>query len=558
MIADDLAAGGPATVPEPDLEDVMTTPIGFAELVLDLPLYPWQDDALRPLHVLVDGGGKTRRVKVSVAAPNGSGKSQRIVAAAALYWVSVHKRGRVVITTADGKQLNEQIYPSLTAHRARFPGWRWITSPNIKITTSTGGTINAFTTDDPGRAEGWHMDYDPARANLDGPLLIIVDEAKSVPEGIFDALDRCGYNVVIYVSSPGVRAGRFYESHTSQRDGFVCVQAGLSDCPHIPQAKIDDIIRTHGADSPFTRSTLYGEFMDSEKQARFDREGVTRLKQMSGTFLPKMDSARLDPQPGGQIVVLQRCPPNDPSGWLRLWELPQAGFRHVIAADVATGAEQQQGGRNPDRHSVGVLREAHVDQFGCAHNLALVARLIPPCHCSLDLLADRIAYLSRWYAGAPAAVEVNGPGLALIELLKARGVPLYSRSEQKPGSERVIQKPGWITSATTKPLMITEVDRLLREDALDVWCPHVVGELSSFVVHPDGTEAAEDGCHDDDVAMLWGAVRVRGAASSYRDLTISLPNPRDIRARMDRARGGGYGAQGGATGGVLRGGAEVT
>ena len=57
---------------------------------------------------------------------------------------------------------------------------------------------------------------------------------------IFDALDRCGTNVFLYTSSPGVRAGRFYESHTKLKDFFVVVQAGLKDCPHIPRAKIED------------------------------------------------------------------------------------------------------------------------------------------------------------------------------------------------------------------------------------------------------------------------------------------------------------------------------
>ena len=131
------------------------------------------------------------------------------------------------------------------------------------------------------------MDFDPAAANFDGPLLIIVDEAKTVPDAIFDALDRCGYNAIMYVSSPGVRAGRFYESHTTLAPSFVTVQAGLADCPHIPQSKIDDIIATHGENAPYTRSTFYGEFMDSEKRQVFDAQGVTRLKHMAGSAQPQ-------------------------------------------------------------------------------------------------------------------------------------------------------------------------------------------------------------------------------------------------------------------------------
>ena len=89
------------------------------------------------------------------------------------------------------------------------------------------------------------MNFDPAAEDYEGPLLIIVDEAKSVPGAIFDALDRCGANVFMYTSSPGIRAGRFYRSHTKLARDFIGGQAGLEDCPHIPRAKMMDIIRTH-------------------------------------------------------------------------------------------------------------------------------------------------------------------------------------------------------------------------------------------------------------------------------------------------------------------------
>lgn len=237
-----------------ELPDIATTPIGFIELVLGLPLYDWQQEAVTYL------ASNSRRNKIAVVSPNGAGKSERIVAGAALYWVTIHPRGKVVITTKDGRQLSEQIYPALTRHREKFEGWQWITSPHIKITTATGGTISAFTTDEPGRAEGWHKEDD-----VNGPLLIIVDEAKSVPEPIFQALDRCTYNAIIYASSPGSKHGRFWEAFTKDAESFQTVKAGLKDCPHIPKEKIEDVIRTYGADHPFTKSTNEGEFMDQEE-----------------------------------------------------------------------------------------------------------------------------------------------------------------------------------------------------------------------------------------------------------------------------------------------------
>lgn len=209
-------------------------------------------------------------IKASLCTPNGSGKSSKIVAGLALWWISVFKRGKVVIISFDSKQLDHQCWPAIEAHRSRFEtekGWRFI---EREVHTPDGAFIVGFTTDDPGRAEGWHKLDD-----IDGPLLIILDEAKSIDSRVFDAVDRCTYNALAYVSSPGLNEGRFYESQTTlvkSKDnpyGFEPMKVGLKDCPHIPESKIQSIIATHGPDSPFTLSTLHGEFMDADADTMF-------------------------------------------------------------------------------------------------------------------------------------------------------------------------------------------------------------------------------------------------------------------------------------------------
>ena len=45
-------------------------------------------------------------------------------------------------------------------------------------------------------AEGHHSAPDTS-------LLIIADEAKSIPEPIFEAVDRCSFNTLLLISSPG-------------------------------------------------------------------------------------------------------------------------------------------------------------------------------------------------------------------------------------------------------------------------------------------------------------------------------------------------------------------
>lgn len=230
----------------------LATPIGFVEQTLGLELHDWQANAITPLD---RAGYGLPLVQITALSPNEGGKSSRIVAGASYYWLGVHEKGQVRITTKDSKQLNEQIIPALEAQVGKFADWHSVKSPYYKITTPTGGSLVAFTTDDADRVEGHH-------GGPDRPLLWIVDEAKSVDEKIFSGIDRCGYQALIYCSTGGLMLGSFYESHFGKTaNSFHKVRAGLKDCPHIAKEKVDRIISKYGIDNPFTRSAVFGEFM---------------------------------------------------------------------------------------------------------------------------------------------------------------------------------------------------------------------------------------------------------------------------------------------------------
>jgi hypothetical protein len=229
--------------------------VSFAEEALGLTLYDWQAQAAD----VIDAGSERTRIKVALVAPNGSGKTERIVALSTLNWLARYPAGRVIVTTADAKQLDSQLMPALRAHAGKFPAWEFL---NRSIRTAQGGFVLAFTTDEPRRAEGHH-------AREASPVLVIVDEAKSVEQGIFEALDRCTYTVLLLISSPGLKAGRFYDAFTKYRADYVTFEVGLKDCPHVSQERIRDVETTYGQEHPLTRSTLYGEFMDYDEATSF-------------------------------------------------------------------------------------------------------------------------------------------------------------------------------------------------------------------------------------------------------------------------------------------------
>jgi len=215
---------------------------------LGIDLYDWQADVVNTCDLHSDG----ETFKLALRAPNDSGKSSRIAVLSGLWHLVKHPAGKVVYTSKDLRQVNDQFWIAIRRHLHHFPQWK-ITESQHLIETPEGGFLRAFTTKDAGRVEGFH------RAP-GAPLLIIIDEAKSIDEEIFRGVDRCDYSVLAYVSSPDEKTGRFYEAF--QSDLFAKFHAGLNDCKHIGKERIAQIKAWYGPNDPYTLSVLEGEFMD--------------------------------------------------------------------------------------------------------------------------------------------------------------------------------------------------------------------------------------------------------------------------------------------------------
>src|SRR5260221_1688195 len=215
---------------------------------LGIDLYDWQADVVNTCDLHSDG----EAFKLALRAPNDSGKSSRIAVLSGLWHLVKHPAGKVVYTYKGLRQVNDQFWIAIRRHLHHCPQWK-ITEIQHLIETAEGGFLHAFTTKDAGRVEGFH------RAP-GAPLLIIIDEAKSIDEEIFRGVDRCDYSVLAYVSSPDEKTGRFYEAF--QSDLFAKFHAGLNDCKHIGKERIAQIKAWDGPNDPYTLSVLEGEFMD--------------------------------------------------------------------------------------------------------------------------------------------------------------------------------------------------------------------------------------------------------------------------------------------------------
>lgn len=272
-----------------------------------IQVHPWQSELLTYLgkpKALED-----RAVQAMLLAANGSGKSQMIIAPFAVWMALRFTESLTIVTTSSGQQLDTQDLRYITRmarkvnalHKEQFGmdvfdcQYRKFRSP---ITESF---IDMFATDEAGKAEGRHP------LKYDGEFSIIVDEAKTVDDKIFEALERCsGFTRRLDVSSPGKSSGYFYTTWNLDQGGDVYKRKVTAfECPHIKEYEIQQKIAKYGLHDPLIRSSIFAEFSSTDEQVVIPRELLsknTKLCDKQVFFGPLR--AGLDLASGGDETVL--------------------------------------------------------------------------------------------------------------------------------------------------------------------------------------------------------------------------------------------------------------
>lgn len=238
-------------------------PWAWARIKLGLDLYPWQVEALEAVG---------QRLPTSLVAANGSGKTARVIAPLVLWFLDTFGAagGKVVLTSGSWLQVSTQLAMNIRLHSHALPEFDFL-QDRIKLKGTQQEVGIFFSTDHPGRAEGHHA-LDPQ----DAPLLIIVDEAKSVPDGIMEAFSRCTYQFILICSSPGQDSGFFYRSHHEESCFWHQVKARSEDCPHIPAEKREKDAAMYGTGSPIFRSMHLAEFTTADEMVILGKEDLAK------------------------------------------------------------------------------------------------------------------------------------------------------------------------------------------------------------------------------------------------------------------------------------------
>lgn len=246
----------------------------------------------------LDRGGK-----VSARTCNGAGKTTMLIPTTVLGFMAFYPRSKVVITSGVERQVRAQVFPALKACERRLAGWDFT---DTQITAPNGSVAVGFATNDGGRFEGWHGNKNPLYdlTQHDGPLLLVVDEAKSVKQQIYDAIDRCTYQALFLCSSCGGSSGEFYNSQTKHAKFWQTHQIAARHCPHADHAKNAELIKKRGLDDRLVRSKVFAEFMGGVEGALIQRGWVERCMSAPPPFQPGTRRVFCDFAAGGDENVI--------------------------------------------------------------------------------------------------------------------------------------------------------------------------------------------------------------------------------------------------------------
>ncbi len=248
-----------------------------------------------------------RHRRLAVRSAHGAGKTT--IAAVSVIWFAVSREAageswKVVATAGGWRQLQQFLMPEFRAWAGRLrwdllgiapwvPG-RDLFDMGLRL---AHGQAFAAASDDAQLLEGAHADQ----------LLVIIDEAKSVPDATFDALEGAmagpGQAFALAVSTPGAPSGRFYDIF--QR------KPGLADWS-VQHITLQDAIAAGrisadwaqarreqwGAESPIYQNRVEGQFAAS------DEDGVIPLAWVEAANERWQAWQDLGaPVPGGRLVV---------------------------------------------------------------------------------------------------------------------------------------------------------------------------------------------------------------------------------------------------------------
>jgi len=316
----------------------------------NIPLYPWQID------ILIAAMEPHSRVIFSTA--NESGKTSLV---GVVFLLSIMLRfpgASCFATSGSERQIEEQLFgdnlvPIVERLKKKDPRWQVLTG-KMKVTAPNGSTCLCYVCKKAQNVEGFHGKWVPDDNGelIYRPCAYLLDECKSVPDGIHEGVRRIDPDFMVAMSTPGEMNGFFHsgidpdtlenivEQRKRKQAEFIRGECdvrtidpvhhfpgefwtyrrklGSDVCPHLnsplKKRERENIRKKYGSNSPFVKSMLEGEFQASSEGNMIYQDSDTNLMKesmaQSGDFTPTHGDIRAagDISGGGDKQVLMiRC-----------------------------------------------------------------------------------------------------------------------------------------------------------------------------------------------------------------------------------------------------------
>ncbi len=258
-----------------------------------------------------------------------------------------------------------------------------------------------------------------------------------------------------------------------------------------------------GATAPVAASTSSGKVVPPAVSAAAAASALPGASPSSVPaalpFVPRAAVRRVRPVyaieiRGGCEVLAPGGVVDDRRGSVAVYEEPQPGVPYVIGADTAGEGSDwfvAQVLDNRDGRQVAVLRR----------------------RCDEDAFACELMALGYWYNTALLGIEANFSTYP-IKTCERLGYPRqFVREEEDSYTHRLQRRLGVRTTARTRPLMLAELVRVVRDETYTLNDETTLREMLAFVRNARGRPEAMPGEHDDCVMALAIAHYIRGQQS---------------------------------------------
>jgi hypothetical protein len=186
-------------------------------------------------------------------------------------------------------------------------------------------------------------------------------------------------------------------------------------------------------------------------------------------------------------------------GIFRFYEEPQRNVHYVLGGDASSGAGSD--------YSALVARRKD--------NNKIVATM--KCKIDPDELAYKAMMLGTLLNNATVALENDKFGFAANQKLKTIYKNIFIQRSVDKTTNKITEKFGWDTNAVTRPMMLSQMQQDIRENAIDLADERLIRECLVFVVKENGKAEAEAGENDDFViaCAISGMVRQMEPLKNY-------------------------------------------